>query len=142
MPVLHPKLLQCFGIRTHPCNLGTQTGGLTPFHPPLDTTTLAIVVDGVQRVCQILRHGEEIFQNLILCLFVLPRNLFRGVLSFPGGFNRVGLGLGFAFRGLRFALRFGLGFGFRFGLRFGFRLGLRFGLTFGLRFGLGFKIGT
>ena len=77
MPVLHPKFLQCFGICTHPCNLGTHTGGLTPFHPPLDTTTLAIVVDGMQRVCHILRHGEEIFQNLILCLFVLPRNLLR-----------------------------------------------------------------
>ena len=53
MPVLHPKFLQCFCICTHPCNLGTHTGGLTPFHPPLDTTTLAIVIDGVQRVCQI-----------------------------------------------------------------------------------------
>ena len=84
MPVLHPKFLQCFGICTHPCNLGTHTGGLTRFHPPLDTTTLAIGVDGVQRVCQILRHGEEIFQNLILCLFVLPRNLFRCVLPTPG----------------------------------------------------------
>ena len=94
MPVLHPKFLQCFGICTHPCNLGTHTGRLTPFHPPLDTTTLAIVVDRVQRVGQILRHSEEIFQNLILCLFVLPRNLFRCVLSFRGGFNRVGLGLG------------------------------------------------
>ena len=38
MPVLHPKFLQCFRICTHPCNLGTHTGGLTPFHPPLDTT--------------------------------------------------------------------------------------------------------
>ena len=58
VPVLHPKFFQCFCICTHPCNLGTHTGGLTPFHPPLDTTTLAIVRDGVQRVCQILRHGE------------------------------------------------------------------------------------
>ena len=47
MPVLHPKFLQCFCIYTHPCNLGTHTCGLTPFHPPLDTTTLAIVIDGV-----------------------------------------------------------------------------------------------
>ena len=138
VPVLRPKFLQCFCICTHLCNLGMHTGGLTPFHPPLDTTTLAIALDGVQRVCQILRHGEEIFQNLILCLFILPRNLFRCVRSFNGGFNRVGLGLGFAFRGLRFALRFGLGFGMKFGLRFGLRSGLRFGL----RFGLGFKIGT
>ena len=138
MPVLHPKFLQCFGIFTHPCNLGTHTGGLTPFHPPLHTTTFAIVVDGVQRVCQILTHGKKIFQNLIVCLFVLPRNLFRYVLSFRGGFNRVGLGLGFAFRGLRFALRFE----FRFGLRFGLRFGFRFGLRFGLGFGPGFKIGT
>ena len=110
MSVLHPKFLQCFCIRTHPCNLRTHKGGLTPFHPPLDTTTLAIVIDGVQRVCQILRHGEKILQNLILCLFVLPRTLFRYVLSFSGGwFNRVGLGLGFAFGRPRFALRFGLG---------------------------------
>ena len=45
--VLHPKLLQCFCICTHPCNLGAHTSGLTPFHPPLDTTTLAIVINGV-----------------------------------------------------------------------------------------------
>ena len=60
MPVLHPKFLHCFGICTHPCNLGTHTGGLTPFHPPLDTTTLAIVVDGVQAPdCLLLEPGYE-----------------------------------------------------------------------------------
>ena len=101
VPVLHPKFLQCFCICTHPCKLGTHTGGLTSFHPPLDTTTLAIVMNGMQRVCQILRHDEKILQNLILCLFVLPLTLFRCVLSFSGGwFNRVGLGLGLPFAGL------------------------------------------
>ena len=98
MPVLHPKFLQGFCIRTHPCNLGTHTVGLTPFHPPPDTTTLAIVINGVQRLCQIIRHSEKVLQNLILCLLVLPLTLFRFVLSFSGvWFNRVGLGLGFAF---------------------------------------------
>ena len=81
MPVLHPKFLQCFSIRTSPCNLGTHTGELTPFR----------------------------------------------------WFNTVGLGLGFAFGRLRFALRFGLGFE----LRFGLGSSLRFGLRFGFRFGMG-----
>ena len=35
---LHPKFLHCFCIYTHPCNLSTHTGGLTSFHPSLDTT--------------------------------------------------------------------------------------------------------
>ena len=61
MPVLHPKFLQCFGICTHPCNLSSHTDGLTPFHPPLDTTTLAIVVDGMQRVCQTTKRGFKDF---------------------------------------------------------------------------------
>ena len=99
VPVLHPKFLQGFCIRTHPCNLGKHTAGLTPFYPPKDTTRLAIVINGVQRVCQILRHSEKVLQNLILCLLLLPLALFRCVLSF--WFNRVGLGLGFAFRRLK-----------------------------------------
>ena len=108
MPVLHQKFLQCFLIRTHPCNLGTHTAGLTSFHPPLDTITLAIVINGVQRVCQILRHGEKVLQNLIICCLVLPLTLFRCVLSFNGGwFSKFGIGLGFAFRRLRFGLSWG-----------------------------------
>ena len=94
MPVLHPKFPQCFCIRTHPCNLGTHIAGLTPFHPPLDTSTLGIVINGVQRVSQILRHSEKVLQNLILCLLVLPLTLFRC------GSARLGWGLGLRFAGL------------------------------------------
>ena len=36
-------------------------------HTASDTTTLAIVIKGVQRVCQIVRHGEKILQSVILC---------------------------------------------------------------------------
>ena len=63
MPVLHPKFLQYFGFRTHPCNLATHAAGLTPFHPPLDTTTLAIVINGVQGCAKFLdtarRYSKE-----------------------------------------------------------------------------------
>ena len=110
VPIRHPKFLQGFRICTHPCNLGTHTVGPIPFHPQLDTTTLAININGVQRVCQILGHIEKVLQNLILCLLVRPLTLFRCVLSFTGGWSsRVGLGHGFAFRRLRFRLRFGVG---------------------------------
>ena len=57
--ILHPKLLQGVCICTHPCNLGTHKARLTPFHRRLNTTTLARVINGVQRVCQILSHGEK-----------------------------------------------------------------------------------
>ena len=123
MPVLHPKFLRGFCIRTDPCNLGKHIVGLALFHPPLESTTLDIVINGVQRVCQMLQHSEKVLQNLILYLLVFPLTLFPYVLSFSGGwFNKAGLGLGFVFRRLGF--------------------GLRFGLEFGLRFGLGLNIGT
>ena len=65
MSIIYPKLFQFLCICTHPCYLATQTTGRTPFHPPWDTTTLTIIIDGVQRVCQILGHGAKRFQKLV-----------------------------------------------------------------------------
>ena len=56
MPVLHPKFLQCFRICTHPCNLGTDIGGLggpqqreqnQKAKPTLGVTTMLLVSQSV-----------------------------------------------------------------------------------------------
>ena len=57
--LLHKKFLQGICIHTHPCNMGTHTVGVTLLHPPLDTTRLAIVINGVQGVGQILKHNKK-----------------------------------------------------------------------------------
>ena len=81
--------------------MNTHTVGLTPFHPPLDTTTLAIVINGVQRVCQILRHSKKVLQNLILVfLFSLSHSSTVYSLSMDGGSAGLGWGLGLRFVGL------------------------------------------
>ena len=101
MPVLYPKFLQGFCTRTHPCNLGTHTVELTLFHPPLDTTTLAIVINGVQRCAKFLdtaRRYSKISSSVFL--FSLSHSSAVFSLSLEGGSTGLGSGLGLRFIGL------------------------------------------
>ena len=100
MPILHPKFLQGFCIRTHPCNPGTHAFGLTPFHPPLDTTTFAIVINGAgcAKFLDTARRYSKISSSVFL--FSLSHSSAVYSLSVEGGSAGLGWGLDLRFVGL------------------------------------------